>query len=113
MLILLKKSEISYVQKNGQDVPLSVHSKGSFVKKIDGKQHRFGKINDPDAARIKLNAQRKLIQFGFDPESEYVSVDLNRLTINGLCQLFINEKQQLVKNQELVAETLLGYKQAM
>ena len=77
--------------KNGQDFPLRVHPKGFLVKKINGKQYRFGKINDPEAALKKFFAQRQAIELGLDPESEYVSVDLNRLTIDGLCQLFINE----------------------
>ena len=106
-----KTARAELEKRFGEDFPLTVHSKGFLVKKIKGKQYRFGTVDDPDAALAKYEHDAPLIRQGLDPNDLVLQIDFDNLTVDGLVQLFLNEKLEKSQSGEDSPETYLGYKQ--
>jgi integrase len=90
--------------KPHKDFPLTRHPSGRWCKKIKGKLHYFGKINDPQAALEKWLAEKDALLAGQEPRRKVEDITLRELA-NG----FLTYKQELVVSGELSDRTFTEY----
>jgi integrase len=92
------------VKKPRPDFPLTPHPSGRWCKKVRGKLHYFGKLDDPQAALNKWLDQRDDLLAGRTPRSNG-----DGLTLRDLANNFLTAKQNLVDTQELSQRTFDDY----
>ena len=99
--------------KNGKpslpkNYPLWIHPSGRFCKKIRGKAHYFGKVDDGwQAALDRFLEVKDDLLAGRTPR-----VKSDSLTIRDLCNRFLTAKQHDYENGEIVYSTFVDYKKA-
>ena len=86
------------------DFPLTPHSNGQFCKKIRGKICYFG--GDPAESLKLYELQRDDLYAGRTPRRS-----ANDLTVEDLCNLYLESKRQLMDSGRLKMRTWRGYKQ--
>jgi hypothetical protein len=80
------------IEKPHKDYPLTPHRhSGRWCKKVRGKIHYFGKLDDPQAALELWLAQKDDLLAGRTPRTAS-----DGLTVKELVNLFLNAKQALV-----------------
>lgn len=88
-----------------KDYPLTWHAHaGQFVKKIAGKQHRFG--SDPKEAERKFLLQREFLQAGLIPPDND-----KRLRVRELCNRYLDKKNAQVERGEIKPGTFGLYRE--
>jgi integrase len=88
------------------DFPLTPHRGArQWCKKIKGKIHYFGPLDDPDAALKKYLEQKDALHAGRKPRPE-----TDGLTVKELANMFLNAKKSLVDAGELSPRTWAEYK---
>jgi len=87
------------------EFPLTAHPTGRWCKKIRGRIHYFGPLNDPDAALAKYLEQKDALHAGRKPRP-----DAEAVTVKDVANAFLNAKQALVDAGELSALTWADYK---
>jgi integrase len=93
------------IEKPHKDYPLTPHRhSGRWCKKVRGKIHYFGKLDDPQAALELWLAQKDDLLAGRTPRTAS-----DGLTVKELVNLFLNAKQALVTTGELSARTWADY----
>jgi len=85
--------------------PLTPHPAGYWCKKIRGRLHYFGKIDDPDGALAKYNREKDALHAGRTPRDDSAA-----LTVKALVNLFLHHKQSLVDAGELGRRSWQDYK---
>lgn len=91
--------------KPREDFPLSPANNGQWCKKIRGKIHYFGVWANPEAAEHEYLRQKEYLQAGrLPPRKEQTGVTMNRL-----CNDFLNAKRALRDTGELSARTFVDY----
>ena len=105
-----KKAKRVKPSKPSPDFPLTAHPSGQWCKTIKYKLYYFGVWDDPDAALAKYENDAPFIRQGLDPNDPVIQIDFDNLTVDGLVQLFLNEKHEKVSAGENAPETLLGYR---
>ncbi len=84
------------------DFPLSPHEPSSrWYKKVRGKRHYFGKLDDPQAALDLWLQQRDDLQAGRKPRP----ATADGVTVKYLCNSFLTSKRQLVDTGELSGQS--------
>lgn len=103
---------VSTQNKTGQkpakpypDFPLTAHAAGQWCKKVRGKIHYFGRIEDPDAALAKYLEQKDRLHAGL------TTTDYNRdeLTVFVLCGRFLTAKKRAKEAGEITPRTFESY----
>ena len=89
--------------------PLPAHPAGQWCKTINYKLYYFGVWDEPDAAVKKYQHDAPLIKAGLDPKSPLIQIDYDLLTVQDLCNLFLNDKLDQVTSGDLVQTTYRGY----
>jgi len=84
------------------DYPLTAHPSGRWCKKVRGKIHYFGPLNDPDAALAKWLREKDELLAGRVPRSPVP----DGLTLKQLANSFLKHKRTLVTAGELSPRTL-------
>ena len=91
--------------KPREDFPLSPANNGQWCKKIRGKIHYFGVWSNPEAAENEYLRQKEYLQAGrLPPAKEQTGVTMNRL-----CNDFLNAKRALRDTGELSGRTFVDY----
>jgi len=99
-------SHLTKPAKPSPDFPLFPHARGYWAKKIRGRMVYFGPWDKPQAALDKYLEERDALMSGQRPR------DSRGLTIDDLCDLFLEAKENLVKSGELSPRTWADYKEA-
>ncbi|HEX4072733.1 MAG TPA: tyrosine-type recombinase/integrase [Planctomycetaceae bacterium] len=86
--------------------PLTVHPSGRWCKKILGKLHYFGKLDDPTAALERLNREWPYLKDGRMPPSLDAQ---GGLTVRALCNHFLTAKKARLESGELSPRTFADY----
>jgi integrase len=89
------------------EFPLFPHQAGVWAKKIRGKLHYFGPLDDPDGALKKYLEQKDALHAGRKPREAAEGI-----TVKDLANRFLNAKQTLVDAGELSPRTWTDYKDA-
>lgn len=92
-------------RKPHKDFPLFAHNNGQWSKKVRGKIHHFGKWNNPQAALEKWLAHKDDLLAGRTPRT----YDPDALTVERLCNLFLDSRQRLIDTGELTKGTVVDY----
>lgn len=93
------------IEKPHADYPLTAHrGTGRWCKKIRGKIHYFGKLDDPQAALELWLAQKDDLLAGRTPRTA-----ADGLTLKELANRFLNAKDNLVTTGELSPRTWSDY----
>jgi integrase len=100
-------SKPSKPSKPYPEFPLTAHPAGYWCKKIRGTIHYFGPWSDPDGALKKYDEQKEALHAGKKPREESEGI-----TVNKLCNKFLNAKRRLVDSGELSARSWDDYKAA-
>lgn len=87
------------------EFPLFPDHRGQWVKKIRGKRHYFGPWGNWQAALDKYLEQKDALHAGRTPRASGVG-----LTLLGLCDLFLDQKETEVDSGEIKASTYREYK---
>lgn len=91
--------------KPRDDFPLSPASNGQWCKKVKGKIYYFGVWSNPEAAENEYLRQKEYLQAGrLPPRKEQTGVTMNRL-----CNDFLNAKRALRDTGELSGRTFVDY----
>src|SRR5215470_9835571 len=88
------------------DFPLFPHANGCWAKKIRGKLYYFGPWSDPDGSLGKYLDQMDALQAGRKPREASTGI-----TVKEVANVFLIDKQALVKAGELSPRTWDDYKQ--
>lgn len=106
-----KKPEKPKPKKPTKDFPLSPHASGSWCKKIRGKIHYFGGWSDPQGALEKYNLQKEDLEAGRVPRQVTLTPKKSGqgMTLEELCDTFIEDQHQRVLNGELAQRTFQTY----
>ncbi len=104
-----RKSKAAKPNKPYPEFPLTAHPKGQWCKKIRGKVHYFGRWEDPEGSVEKYKRQRTALESGLEPDDETITYDLSRLTVEALCNLFLDFKLNEVESGELAQPTYDNY----
>jgi integrase len=91
--------------KPRKDYPLFAHAVGQWAKKVRNKTHYFGTWDNPQAALEKWLAQKDDLLAGRTPRVH----DPDALTVERLCNLFLDSRQRRVDTGELAQQTLNDY----
>jgi integrase len=89
------------------DFPLTAHPSGRWCKKIRGRVHYFGKLEEPQAALEKWLAQKDDLLAGRVPRDPSAEGQ----TLRELANAFLTHKQALMTAGELSATTFTTYHQ--
>ena len=89
--------------KPHKDFPLTAHPCGLWCKKVKGKLHYFGKIDDPQAALERWLTVKDDLLAGRVPRSRQ---EVDNCTLRDLCNRFLNAKRALVDSGERSPHTL-------
>jgi len=95
-------------KRRNPDYPLTPHPIGYWCKKVAGKQHRFGKLADPEAALEKWLDQKEDLQAGRQPATEADGV-----TVRSLAKRYLAASLQRVNDGEIGHTTYRIYKRAV
>lgn len=83
------------------DFPLTAHrASKQWCKKVLGKVHYFGKLDDWQAALAKWNEEKDYLLAGMDPPSRASGIDVGEL-----CNRFLMWKRERMQSGELSAVT--------
>src|SRR5580692_10243488 len=86
--------------------PLTPHPSGRWCKKIRGKLHYFGKLDDPNAALERLNREWPYLSDGRIPPE----IDTGEgCTVRLLCNTFLTSKQLKFETGELSPRSFKDY----
>lgn len=86
--------------------PLTPHPSGRWCKKIKGKLHYFGKIDNPEAALERFNREWPYLKDGRTPPA----VDTgDGCTVKFLCNSFLAAKKSRVESGELSSRSFNDY----
>jgi integrase len=86
--------------------PLTPHPSRRWCKKIRGKLHYFGKLDDPTAALERFNREWPYLKDGRTP----LSLDApDGLTVRVLCNKFLTAKKARLDSGELSPRTFADY----
>src|SRR5580700_2118079 len=86
--------------------PLTPHPSGRWCKKIRGKLHYFGKLDDPNAALERLNREWPYLSDGRIPPE----IDTGEgCTVRLLCNTFLTSKQLKFETGELSPRSFRDY----
>lgn len=100
----IEKLQPQGVQKPREDFPLTAHrGANQWCKKINGRIHYFGKLDDPDAAEKKYNAEIEDKKSGRKPRP--VEVVTGRVDVGFACNAFLHAKKQRVESGEMSERT--------
>lgn len=91
------------------DFPLTAHPNGQWVKKIKGKQHKFGVLANPDAALQRYLATRDDLFLGRIPTPSRTA---GELTLKRLCNHFLTDAEDRVRSNELTQKRWDSYKRS-
>ncbi|HXY34634.1 MAG TPA: tyrosine-type recombinase/integrase [Planctomycetaceae bacterium] len=94
------------VAKPYADYPLTPHPSGRWCKKIRGKLHYFGKIDDPAAALTSFNREWPYLQDGRTPPPFDTG---DGCTVRLLCNAFLTAKKAHLDSGELSARSFQDY----
>jgi integrase len=90
--------------KPREDFPLTAHrGSGQWCKKINGHMHYFGKLDNPEAAEKRYDAERADLEAGRTPRP--VEVTTGRVDVAFACNSFLNAKRQRVESGEITDRT--------
>lgn len=89
------------------EFPLTPHPTGRWCKKIRGRLHYFGPIDNPDAALEKYLAEKDALHAGRKPKP-----DSSAITVKEVVNTFLTHKKGLLDSGELTAHTWAKYKTA-
>ena len=92
------------------EFPLTAHPRGQWCKSISGKVHYFGRWEDPDAALEKFNQQKEALYAGLDPNAKVIEYDQSEITVEAVCNLFLESKLNDVESREIESVTFETYK---
>jgi integrase len=92
-------------KKPHKDFPLFAHNNGQWAKKVRQRMYFFGKWDNPQAAMKKWIAQKDDLLAGRTPRAH----DPGELTVERLCNLFLDSRQRLVDTGELSPGTVADY----
>lgn len=92
-----------------KDFPLTAHPRGTWCKKIKGKIYHFGGWSDPEAALAKYRHDVDARQAGRDPDPMPTS---DQLTIEDLCDEFLESKEKLVDSGDLSKGMWFDYRRS-
>jgi integrase len=102
-----KRGRKSRATKPRADFPLFPHAVGRWAKKVRGRTIYFGKIADDPKGEAALNKwldEKDALLAGRTPRA-----DNGGLTVEDLCDLFLNAKRPLVSSGELTSRTFDEY----
>jgi integrase len=86
--------------------PLTPHPSGRWCKKIRGKLHYFGKLDNPEAALEKFNRDWPYLKDGREPPA----IDTgDGCTVRLLCNSFLTSKRALIDSGELSPRSFRDY----
>ena len=85
--------------------PLTPHACGKWCKQICGKLYYFGKWDDWESALKEFEHAERYIRTGRN-----VPPHNGSLTLEDLCNLFLEAKDELVENGELSRQTFIDYR---
>ena len=103
----LKRGRIPKAKKPRPDFPLFPHARGYWAKKVRGKLLYFGKIADDPEGEAAVNKwldEKDDLLAGRTPR-----VHLGGLTVEDLCDHFLNAKRPLVTGGEITKRTFDEY----
>lgn len=115
----MPKVTSSRAGKKAGEFPLFEHRNGQWAKKRLGKLFYFGKAsNGKEAAMREYRATWDyILEHGVKPSVQVSQptpepeAEPEQLTVKQLCNLFLNDKQQLVQSGEISPRTWVDYKQ--
>ena len=88
----------------GERFPLTAHrASGQWCKKVNGRIHYFGKLDDPDAALKRLRAEFDDLKAGRVPRPAEIVTGNVRLAF--VCNSFLEHKKRRVESGELAQRT--------
>lgn len=106
-----KSSRSRRSRKPHSAFPLSRHPRGYWCKKVKGKLHYFGKIEGDEkgqaALSLWLEQKDTILATGKKPRAKD-----DRLTILEVCDLFMERKEHLLNNGEIVKATFEDYQRS-
>lgn len=92
------------IQKPRHDFPLTPHRGAKqWCKKINGRVHYFGKLDDPDSAEKRYLAEKSDLESGRTPKPAQVT--LGRVDVSFACNAFLTAKRRRVESQEITERT--------
>jgi integrase len=92
----IKSKGTGTVKKPRPDFPLTPHPSGRWCKKVRGRLHYFGRLDDPQAALDKWLDQKDDLLAGRTPRMAG-----DELTIRDLCNRFCTLKKSQVETSEI------------
>lgn len=93
------------LKKPSPDFPLTPHSQGYYVKRIQGKMHYFGdRWGDPYAALRDYEFKRPYLEAGLEPPKQC------GMTLREGLERFLQAKEQLVAAGELTSRSFDDYR---
>ncbi len=92
-------------QKPYSDFPLTVRADGRLCKKIKGRVHVFGRLDNWQEALERFNREMPFWATGRTPPA----VDTGGLTIRVMCNEFLNSKRALLNSGELSQRSFTDY----
>jgi integrase len=100
-----KFAPLAKARKPRADFPLFPHANGQFAKKIRGRLHYFGSVDDPQAALDRYLEVKDDLLAGRAPRTA-----AGGLTLRDVLNRFLTSKQRLMTSGELAPRTFDGYK---
>ncbi|MEZ6115476.1 MAG: site-specific integrase [Pirellulaceae bacterium] len=91
--------------KPSPDFPLTPHRSGKWCKKHKGRLYYFGRWDDPDEAKAEYEHCWPYIVSG-----KPIPPNLDRLTLEDFCNLFLEAKDANVESGELSARSFRDYR---
>src|SRR5262249_47479445 len=98
-----KSTKKKHFSKPYPDFPLTVHPTGRWCKKIKGKIHYFGRLDDWQAALELYQLQAPDLHAGRTPRVH--SVNPEGLVLADLCNLYLTNKARAMDNNEIGPST--------
>lgn len=96
-------------RKPSKSFPLTPHPSGQWCKTIKYKLYYFGVWEDPEAALAKYEHDAPFIRRGLNPSDPIHRIELERLTLQGLCDLFLMDRLESLSAGSIVHATIQGY----
>jgi len=92
------------IQKPRHDFPLTPHRGAKqWCKKINGRVHYFGKLDDPNAAEKRYDAEKADLEAGRVPRP--VQVTTGKVDVAFVCNSFLTAKRRRVDSAEITERT--------
>ena len=91
-------------EKPRADFPLTVHrGGGQWCKKIKGRIHYFGKLDDPETAEKIYNSKIESIKSGTKPRA--IEVITGRVDVGFACNAFLHAKKKKLESGDISERT--------